>query len=117
MRINECPFCKGKLEVKKLECKSCKVTIEGLFFTSPILNLPSSYQEFIEMFILSSGSLKEMAKKLGVSYPTVRTRLDEIIKALSEEIKKRQDYKKAILEKVERKEISPEEAANLIKNL
>ena len=117
MRLEKCPICGGKLKVKKIICKSCKTSLEGEFITSPILNLPASYQEFIEMFVLSSGSLKEMAKRLGVSYPTVRARLDEIISALKEEIEEREKYKKEILEKVDKKEISAKEAANIIKNL
>jgi len=117
MRLDKCPICGGKLKVEKLKCKSCGISLEGSFISSPILNLPSSYQEFIEMFVLSSGSLKEMAKLLGVSYPTVRARLDEIISALKEEIEEREKYKKEILEKVDKKEISAKEAANIIKNL
>ena len=117
MRIDKCPICKGKLKVEKVKCRSCNVSLEGDFFTTPLLNIPSSYQEFIEMFVLSSGSLKDMSKKLGVSYPTVRSRLDEIIAALSKELEKREKYKKEVLERVERKELSVEAAAEIIKNL
>ncbi len=58
-----------------------------------------------------------MSKKLGVSYPTVRARLDEIIEALRDEIKEREAHKKELLDKVERKEMSPEQAAEIIKEL
>jgi hypothetical protein len=117
MRLDKCPVCQGKVRVKKIECQACKASVEADFSTSPLLNLPSSHQEFIEMFVLSSGSLKEMAQRLGISYPTVRTRLDDIIEELKTRLQERENYKKEILDKVERKEITPEEAAQIIKNL
>lgn len=117
MRIEKCPICKGKLKVKQVKCCSCQMSMEGDFFTSPLLNLPASHQEFIEMFVLSSGSLKEMSSKLGISYPTVRSRLDEIIAALGDECNQRERYKQQILDKVERKEMTAEEASEIIKNI
>lgn len=117
MRIDKCPFCEGKLKVEKVKCGSCHMSVEGAFFTSPLLNLPAAHQEFIEMFVVSSGSLKEMARKLGVSYPTVRSRLDEIIQALQEEINNREEYKSRILDQVEQGKMDPKEAAEIIKNL
>lgn len=117
MRVTECPFCKEKLKIKKLECRKCGISFEGEFYTSPINALSEKQQSFIELFVLSSGSLKEMAEILGVTYPTVRTRLDEIIEALKKEMKEKEDYKKELLEKVEQGKIAPEKAAEIIKNL
>ena len=117
MKLDRCPICSGKLKVARLKCQGCGAAIEAEFATSCLLNLPATYQEFIEWFVLSSGSLKEMSQRLGVSYPTVRARLDEIISALREEIKKKEEYKKVILDKVEKGQISPEEAADIIKEL
>ncbi len=117
MRITQCPFCKEKLRVKKLECFKCGMSFEGEFYTSPIMALSEEQQSFVELFVLSSGSLKEMAEIFGVTYPTVRARLDEIIADLKNEIKKRDDYKKDILERVEKGKITAEKAAQIIKNL
>jgi len=117
MRITHCAFCKDKLKVKKLECRKCGISIEGEFYTSPIMNLSEEKQSFIEMFILSSGSLKEMAEILGITYPTVRARLDEIIEELKKEMKEREDYKKELLDKVGQGKITAEKAAQIIKNL
>ena len=50
------------------------------------MNLPSEHQRFIEIFILAGGNLKQMAEQAGVSYPTVRSRLDKVIEALRQEI-------------------------------
>jgi len=117
MRITKCPFCQDKLKIKKFECRKCGVSFEGEFYTSPILALSEEQQSFVELFVLSSGSLKEMASILGITYPTVRARLDELIEDLKQEMKKREDYKKDLLEQVEKGKISAEKAAQIIKNL
>ena len=117
MRITQCPICKKNLRIVKLSCGNCKVSFEGEFYTSPIMSLSEEQQIFIELFVLNSGSLKAMAKILGVTYPTVRARLDQIIDVLKDEIKRRDSYKKDILDRVERGLISPEKAAEIIKNL
>ena len=117
MRIHECPFCSEKVKIKKVECTKCGLGFEGEFYTSPVMSLSEAEQSFIELFVLSSGSLKEMAHKLGVSYPTVRARLDEIIETLAQELEAREQYKKEVLERVEKKELSAEEAAEIIKNI
>lgn len=117
MRVDQCPFCKGKYQVKKLECTHCGISIEGDFYTSPVTALNEDQQQFIELFVLSSGSLKEMAAVLGITYPTVRARLDQIIEGLKDAMKGRDDYKKALLEKVKAGKITPEKAAQIIKGL
>lgn len=117
MRLSQCPICKENLRVKKLECTKCGISFEGEFYTSPVMALSEEEQSFVELFVLSSGSLKEMAQILGITYPTVRTRLDAIIENLKKEARKREDYKKDILDKIEQGKISPEKAAEIIKNL
>lgn len=79
-----CPSCGGRLDVQALHCASCDTHIEGLYMLPVILQLPPDDQQFILRFVLSSGSLKEMARSMGLSYPTVRNRLDEIIARLKE---------------------------------
>ncbi|MFC1703314.1 DUF2089 domain-containing protein [Candidatus Omnitrophota bacterium] len=117
MRITECPFCKENVRVTKVGCIKCGINFEGEFYAAPTMSLSEEQQSFIELFVLSSGSLKEMASILGVTYPTVRTRLDEIIEDLKKEIGKRESYKQDILEKVEQGKLDPEKAAEIIKNL
>jgi len=74
-----CPSCDGKLTVKQLLCDKCQTEVEGLYPLPPLAALTSEDQDFIIEFIKASGSLKEMATLLKVSYPTVRNRLDDII--------------------------------------
>jgi len=117
MRIHECPFCKEKVLIRKVECPKCGISFEGDFHTSPILSLTEEQQSFVELFVLSSGSLKQMAEILGVTYPTVRARLDDIIHELKGEMKKRKEFKKEILQKVEQGKLTPEKAAEIIRFL
>jgi hypothetical protein len=74
-----CPSCAGKLAVKRLHCEKCQTEVEGLYPLPTLASLSHDDQEFILEFIKASGSLKEMASLLKVSYPTVRNRLDELI--------------------------------------
>lgn len=74
-----CPACKSQLKVKSLICEQCRTEIQGQYELPPLAGLSSDDQAFILEFIKASGSLKQMAKLLKLSYPTVRNRLDEII--------------------------------------
>ena len=67
-------------------CSKCNVQIEGAFPASRLGALPTEHQRFIELFVMAGGSLKEIAEQTGVSYPTVRSRLDKVMAALSEEL-------------------------------
>ena len=80
MKIYECPYCRERVKIKKVECHKCGISFEGEFYTSPIMALSEEQQGFIELFVLSSGSLKEMAAILGVpvSWLYQRTRLNTI---------------------------------------
>lgn len=77
-----CPRCDEMLFVSNLCCSNCSTQVSGDFGLPSFLQLSVEEQEFILEFVLSSGSLKEMAKKMNKSYPTVRNRLDELINKL-----------------------------------
>ena len=79
-----CPACNSQLKVKSLVCKHCQTEIQGEYGLPTLTRLSPEDQAFILEFIKSSGSLKEMAKILRLSYPTVRNRLDEIIERLKQ---------------------------------
>lgn len=85
-----CPSCSGHLMVKSLNCPGCGTTIEGEFGIPALTRLGPRDQEFILLFVKNSGSLKDMARDMGFSYPTVRNMLDELIgriRSLEEELK------------------------------
>jgi hypothetical protein len=82
--IGQCPSCGGSLEVRRLWCEKCQVSVEGSFTLGTLARLRPEEQEFVVAFVKASGSLKEMAQRFKVSYPTVRRGLNELIARLEE---------------------------------
>jgi hypothetical protein len=80
-------------------------------------SLPVEHQRFIEMFVLAGGNLKEIAEQVGVSYPTIRSRLDKVIEALRGQIAKTRQVKGNLLDAVSPNRAGAEEAARLIKEI
>lgn len=79
----ECPGCDAPLKVGRLFCEKCRTEVCGDFDLPVLVRLTEKEQAFIIDFIKSSGSLKDMAKSMGVSYPTVRNLLDDLIEKLN----------------------------------
>ncbi len=77
-----CPSCTTTLHIKTLLCPQCQTEITGLFSLPVLLALTNDELEFVLEFVKSSGSLKLMAQKLGLSYPTVRNMLDDLIEKI-----------------------------------
>lgn len=75
----QCPSCGTTLAIRSMQCDSCETRIEGHYDLPLLMRLPDEDMEFVLDFVMSSGSLKEMARKMGLSYPSVRNRLDDII--------------------------------------
>ena len=78
-----CPSCQGILEVNALVCHSCETSVEGLYHLPVLAQLHAEDQDFVLKLIQASGSLKELAGLYGISYPTVRNRLDSLIEKIS----------------------------------
>ncbi len=92
----QCPACKEQLKVKQLACENCRTQVEGLYELPLLMRLDTEEQVFLTDFVKCSGSLKDMAALMKLSYPTVRNRLDEIIdkikqleKTVAKEIKEK----------------------------
>ncbi|TRZ40529.1 DUF2089 domain-containing protein [Niallia circulans] len=114
--ISECPVCSKQLKITKLQCTHCHTTIENEFELSNFANLNSEQLSFIETFLKCRGNIKEVEKDLGISYPTVRGKLDDIISALGYSTAKKTekvDRKKIIL-MLEQGEITAEEAIGIL---
>ena len=79
-----CPSCDGPLSVSQLSCPSCSTQVSGNFPLPVLLKLTQDEQNFVLQFFLFSGSLKEMASQIGISYPTVRNRLDDLINKIKQ---------------------------------
>src|SRR5687768_13026536 len=116
----DCPYCGAGMSVTRMTCDRCDVAIEAAFPMSRLGSLPVEHQRFIEMFVLAGGNLKEIAEQVGVSYPTVRSRLDKIIESLRAEIGKTQRVKGTVLDAVGETRTdrpTPADGARLIKGI
>jgi hypothetical protein len=80
--IATCPVCAGELEISRLHCSSCGTTIEGEFGVGRFGRLSREQMTLLESFLRSRGNLKEMERALGISYPTVRARVEALVQAL-----------------------------------
>ncbi|MED3564061.1 DUF2089 domain-containing protein [Bacillus xiapuensis] len=114
--ISNCPVCSKQLTITKLQCTHCHTMVENEFQLSKFAALPQEQLHFIEIFLKCRGNIKEVEKELGISYPTVRGKLDEIIGSLGySAAKNTQIDKKKIVSMLEKGEITAEEAIQLIK--
>ncbi len=78
-----CPGCHEPMRVGRLHCETCRLTVEGSFEVSPLASLAPGEQEFVVAFVRGHGSIKNMERLLGLSYPTVKKRLAGIVDRLS----------------------------------
>lgn len=118
-QLHDCPVCGSELRVKVLACPSCRTKIEGDFSPpeSRLFSLSREDLEFVEVFVQVRGSIKEMEKALGVSYPTVRGMLDSVIGKLGYAVNRgiAPEKRKEILDRLDQGEINAVEAAKLLK--
>jgi hypothetical protein len=80
--ISTCPVCSGELLITRLHCRSCGTALEGEFGVGRFGRLSREQLSLLESFLRSRGNLKEMERELGISYPTVRGRVDALVRAL-----------------------------------
>lgn len=113
-----CPACASTLEVTQLACPGCQMRLEGRFELPELLQLGREDLEFILAFVRCSGSLKDLGKLRGQSYPTVRNRLDDIIARLSGPPAEDPDLaRRRVLDALSKGEVSVKEAARRLKEL
>ena len=117
---SKCPLCEGEIIVTRLYCRECDSTIDGRFISGLFENLTSEQLSFIETFVRCEGKITRMEGEIGLSYPTIRNRLHEVIRALGyepggEEPEMMSDKeRRQILERLERGEISYQDAMRMI---
>src|SRR5688572_15446647 len=80
--ISICPVCSSELAVTRLHCRSCGTTLEGDFSVGRFGRLSREQLALLESFLRSRGNLREMERELGISYPTVRSRVEALVRAL-----------------------------------
>ena len=124
--IGRCPICHDQLHVARLECSTCGTSIAGDFSLGPLQRLNQQQIQFIEAFIRARGSLKDVGAELNMSYPTVNSRLNDILLALGygdrvkvqepAEPPANEDLKRDILSKVREGTMTAMEAEQLLRS-
>ena len=117
---SKCRYCNGQLFIERLKCNKCGTVVEGNFKLATFADLSAEEQDFVFEFILGSGSFKTMAEKLKLSYPTIRNRLDKIIKKLNAGIASKRiirTKKERVLELTEQGKLSVDAAEEIIKDI
>jgi hypothetical protein len=131
--IATCPVCENELSITRLHCRSCGTALEGEFGVGRFGRLSREQMALLESFLRSRGNLKEMERELGISYPTVRGRIEALVRALGlgdgEAAAAEPDQtqlaaasdpaadRRQILEQLARHEISAEDAATALRGL
>jgi hypothetical protein len=118
---SNCPICEGEIIVTRLYCRDCDSTIEGRFMAGHFEDLTPEQLSFIETFVRCEGKITRVEEELGLSYPTIRNRLHEVIRALGYEpggeepdVSKSDEERRKILERLERGEISYQDAMQML---
>jgi len=117
---HECPVCQGELLVTRLVCRECETAIEGRFESGPFARLSEEQLHFVEAFVRNEGKITRMEEEFSLSYPTIRSRLHEVIRALGYEPGKdsavalTEEERRKILEDLDSGKISSEEAMRML---
>ena len=81
--IEHCPACGGPLVVTEMLCPRCQTQVRGRYSPCPFCALTSDQLVFLKLFVEKRGNLRDVERELGVSYPTVRGKLEEIAERLA----------------------------------
>lgn len=119
--LNRCPVCKSELTVTRLQCSTCDTVLEGRFTSGHFANLSAEQIEFVITFVRCEGKINRMEQEVGLSYPTIRNRLQEVIRALGFEPGKEEapeiaeDKRRGILDDLNAGKINAEDAMRLLR--
>ena len=133
--FNQCPACGGQLIITECKCSACQLQMRGEFQSGQLSKLSDDELTFIKVFLTARGNLTEVERVLGISYPTIRNKLDEINNSLNHtdetaEIRQNkisvvmepqttstEDSRKAILQQVADGRLSPAEAVQKLREV
>ena len=120
--LTRCPVCKNELTVTRLHCSSCDTVVEGRFTAGHFANLTAEQLDFIVTFVRVEGKLNRMEGELGLSYPTIRNRQHDVIRALGYEPGKEEaapyvtdEKRKSVLEELDAGRISADAAMRILR--
>lgn len=116
-----CPLCGGEVSVTRFHCRDCDSTIEGRFSAGLFSQLTPEQLDFVELFVRCEGKITRMEDELGLSYPTIRNRLHEVVRALGyepggadEPIRLTNEERQRILEDLDKGLISADKAMQML---
>ncbi len=112
-----CPVCGGTLSITEFTCEGCGTKITGQFQACEFCNLSTDQLGFVKTFLRCRGNIKEIERELGISYPTVKNRLNQVIEALGFEVALEGPTKEErleVLKRLEGGEIGFQEALDLL---
>ena len=81
--LEQCPTCGGPLTVTEVQCQRCHTQVRSRYSPCPFCSLAADQLVFVKLIIEKRGNLRELEKVLGISYPTVRGKLEEIAERLA----------------------------------
>jgi hypothetical protein len=119
--IGRCPICQSNLEVTRLHCRNCDTALEGHFALGRLYHLNKQQLEFVETFIRCEGKITRVEDEMGLSYPAVRSRLNDVIRALGYEVGETdkpavsEDERRSILQDVAEGRLTAEEAVEVLR--
>ncbi len=119
--LTRCPVCGGELRVLRLRCVACDSELAGSFSLGKLFRLTPEQLRFVEVFVKNEGTIKDVEAELGVSYPTVRARLREVIRALGYEPGEETpgpippDRRRQILDDLAQGRISADDASRMLR--
>jgi hypothetical protein len=121
--LGRCPVCTEDLRVTRLECGACGTAIEGGFSLGPFQRLTPEQLAFLGVFVKNRGVIRDVERELGISYPTVRGRLDDLLRALGYEVRddgasaaaEESERRRQMLERLSRGELTADQALKALK--
>ncbi|HEX6386191.1 MAG TPA: DUF2089 domain-containing protein [Anaerolineae bacterium] len=118
--IGQCPICHDTLHVTRLHCRNCDTSLEGHFSLGRLYQLSPEQLDFVEIFIRCEGKINRVEQELGLSYPAVRSRLTEVIKAMGYEVGEPEpevsaETRRDVLADLSAGKISAEEALSILR--
>ena len=118
--VGSCPSCETAMEVRRLECPACGVAVEGRFDAGPLARLSPEQLTFVEVFLRNRGKIKDVESDLGISYPTVVSKLNDVLVALGFEAgedPREAERRQHVLDDLAAGRLSAAEAAEQLRSL
>lgn len=119
--IGQCPICHNTLHVTRLHCRNCDTSLEGHFSLGRLYQLTAEQLEFVETFIRCEGKINRVEQEIGLSYPAVRSRLTEVIRAMGYEVGESEsdsseETRREVLAELSSGRISAEDALRMLRS-